>query len=408
MAGDVTALRSALAGSGPPLFFPDPEVPAVFNFDQGLAAPETFPTADLTRLAERVLAERGPSVLDYFDPATGYEELVYGYRGLRRELCARIARNQGRRLDPAGIILTSGSVQGIALAIQGYVDPGDVVVTEAASFPYALRYIAMAGGDLRTVPIDDEGMVIDDLAALIEQVAAEGKRIKLVYTIPTFQTPTATVLSLERRRRLIALSERHDFLIIEDNVYGDLRFAGEPLPTLFGLDRGGRVIQCGSFSKIVAPALRLGWMAGAPEAVAALASVRQDLGVGQWLARVMEAYLQEGLLDPHLVQANRVYRRKAETAAMAMREHCGDYADFRMPQGSFYLWVEIDPRVDWEEAARRAAREGIFFRPGERFMGETDGRQFLRLAYSHVSEDVIARGIRTLGDILHACARVPS
>lgn len=405
MTVDVTALRSILAGSGPPLFFPDPEVPAVFNFDQGLAAPETFPTEDLTRLAERVLAERGPSVLDYFDPATGYEELVYGYRGLRRALCNRIADTQGPRLDPTGIILTSGSVQGIALAIQGYVDPGDVVIAEAASFPYALRYIAMAGGDLRTVPIDDEGMVVDDLAALIGRVETEGKRVKLLYTIPTFQTPTATELSLERRRKLIELSERHGFLIIEDNVYGDLRFAGEPLPTLLSLDRSGLVIQCGSFSKIVAPALRLGWMAGTPDAIAGLASVRQDLGVGQWLARVMEAYLQEGLLEPHLVQANLVYRRKAQTAAMTMRTCCGDYADFRMPQGSFYLWVEIDDRVDWEEAARRAAREGIFFRPGERFMGESDRRQFLRLAYSHVSEDVIEQGIRKLGAILHACAK---
>lgn len=408
MAADVTALRSTLAGSGPPLFFPDPEVPAVFNFDQGLAAPETFPTEDLTRLAEQVLTERGPSVLDYFDPATGYEELVYGYRGLRRQIAERIGRTQARSLDPAGIILTSGSVQGIALAIQGYVDPGDVVVAEAASFPYALRYVAMAGGDLRTVPVDDDGMVVDDLATLIERLSGEGKRVKLVYTIPTFQTPTATELSLERRKQLIALSERHGFLIIEDNVYGDLRFAGEPLPTLFSLDRSGLVIQCGSFSKIVAPALRLGWMAGTPDAIAAIASVRQDLGVGQWLARVMEAYLREGLLEPHLVEANRVYRRKAETAARAMRVYCGDYADFRMPQGSFYLWVEIDDRVDWDEAAQRAAREGIFFRPGERFMGETDGRQFLRLAYSHVSEDVIERGIRTLGDILHACAKVPS
>ena len=401
----VLALRSTLAGDGPPLFFPDPEVPAIFNFDQGLAAPETFPREDLMRISRLVLERDGPEVLDYFDPATGYEELVYGYKGLRTEIAKRIHSTQNRSIDPLGIILTSGSVQGIALAIAGYVNPGDIVIVEAASFPYALRYMAMAGADVRTVPVDDDGMDVDAVEALLAGIDREGKRVKMVYTIPTFQTPTGTVLSAPRRQKLVDLAARHGFLILEDNVYGDLRFAGEPLPTLLELDREGLVLQCGSFSKIVAPALRLGWIAGTDEAIAGLAAVRQDLGVGQWLARVMTQYLAEGLLEPHLVRANQVYKSKAETAVRAMRRHCGDYVSFREPQGSFYLWVEIDERVDWETAARLAEREGIFFRPGERFMGDTGGRQFLRLAYSHVSEDVIDKGIATLGGIIARCAR---
>lgn len=403
MTKPIDALRSDLAGSGPPLFFPDPEVPAVFNFDQGLAAPETFPRDDLTRLAKLVLQRDGADVLDYFDPDTGYEELVFGYKGLREQIAQRIARQQGVDVGPRGVILTSGSVQGIALAINGYVNKGDIVVVEAASFPYALRFMDMAGADLRTVPVDDDGMDVDALEALL---AAEGGRVKMVYTIPTFQTPTATEMPVARRRKLLDLARQHSFVIVEDNVYGDLRFAGEDLPTLMGMDDTGLVIQCGSFSKIVAPALRLGWIAGQPEAIAALAAVRQDLGVGQWLARVMTEYMAEGLLDPHLVEANRVYKAKAETAARTLREHCGDYVSFRDPQGSFYLWVEIDGRIDWATAARMAEREGIFCRPGERFMNDTGGRQFLRLAYSHVSEDVIRKGLETLGGILRQCVRV--
>ena len=405
MAISVEALRSARAGDGPPLFFPDPETPAIFNFDQGLAAPETFPREDLTRIAKLVIERDGPGVLDYFDPATGYEELVFGYKGLREQIAQRIERTQGRTIDTRGIILTSGSVQGIALAVSGYVDPGDVVIAEAASFPYALRFMEMAGADVRTVPVDDDGMDVDAIEHLLASLAAEDKRVKMVYTIPTFQTPTATEMSIPRRHKLIALARQHGFIIIEDNVYGDLRFAGDPLPTLLELDDSGLVIQCGSFSKIVAPALRLGWIAGTPQAIEALAAVRQDLGVGQWLARVMTEYLAEGLLEPHLVRANAVYKAKAATAVRALRAHCGDYVSFREPQGSFYLWIEIDSRVDWEAAARLAEREGIFFRPGERFMGDTGGRQFLRLAYSHVSEDIIANGIATLGGILDRCAR---
>lgn len=404
----VDHLRAKLSGSGPALFFPDPEVPAIFNFDQGLAAPETFPTDDLVRLARKALDEHGAKVLDYFDPATGYEELVFGFKGLRKEIADRIERTQGKQLGTLGVILTSGSVQGIALAANGYVNPGDVVVAEAASFPYALRFMQMAGGDLRTVAVDDHGMDIDALETLLKKVKAEGKKVKVVYTIPTFQTPTCTEMSVPRRKQLLKLAKEHDFLIIEDNVYGDLRFAGEELPTLLSLDTDDRVIQCGSFSKIVAPALRLGWIAGPAAAIEPIAAVRQDLGVSQWYSRVMASFMADGLLEDHIAEVNKVYKSKAETAARAVRDHCGNYVTFRMPQGSFYLWLEIDERVDWQRAAELSAKEGIFFRPGERFMGETDGRQFLRLAYSHVSEDIIERGIRKLGEILSACARVPA
>jgi 2-aminoadipate transaminase len=312
---------------------------------------------------------------------------------------------QGRDLGPMGVILTSGSVQGISLVINGYVNPGDVVLVEAASFPYALRYMSMVGADVRSVPVDHQGMEVEAIPQMLADIAAEGKTVKMVYTIPTFQTPTNTEMSVSRRRQLLDLAKNNGFVIVEDEVYGDLRFAGEDLPTLLSMDDSGLVIQCGSFSKIVAPGLRLGWMAGDPRAIAGLAAVRQDLGVGQWLARVMDQYLAEGLLEPHLVKAREIYRRKAAIAVSAMREHCAPYVKFREPRGSFYLWVEIDNRVDWARAARLAEREGIFFRPGERFMGETDGRQFLRLAYSHVSEQIVADGIAKLGGILRACAR---
>lgn len=401
----VENLYSKVARSGPPLFFPDPEVPAVFNFDQGLAAPETFPREDLLRIARLILERDGADPLDYFDPDTGYEELVFGYRGLRERLADRIATRQGRKIGADGVILTSGSVQGIALAVNGYVDPGDVVFVEAASFPYALRYMDMAGAEVRSVPVDNNGMDVAALARLLEQAESEGRKVKMVYTIATFQTPTNSVMSLERRQHLIEMLRRHQFIVMEDNVYADLRFAGKELPTLLSLDDTGRVIQCGSFSKTVAPALRMGWIAGEPAAIGALAAVRQDLGVSQWTARILAEFLAEGLMEPHLERANAVYRSKAAVAVKAVREHCGNYVSFAEPEGSFYLWLEIDSRVDWERAAAMAAKEGIFFRPGERFMGSNDGRQFLRLAYSHVGEDVIANGIARLGQILRECAR---
>jgi 2-aminoadipate transaminase len=402
---DINDLLSDAARSGPPLFFPEPEVPISFNFDQGLAAPESFPDKDMTRLTQKVFDRDGSGVLDYFDPDTGYEELVFGYKGLRDELAARYLKRDGRDLGDRGFILTSGSVQAISLAANAFINPGDVVVVESASFPYAMRYMEVAGAEILTVPVDKDGMNVDVLVELISQIQAEGKKLKMVYTIATFQLPTGAVMSLDRRKQLVALAKEHQFIVLEDNVYGELRFEGEPVPTLLSLDDSGLVIQADAFSKTIAPGLRLGWMAGESDAIAALGAVRQDLGVSQWICRLMTEYLREGLFDPHLAKVTVLYKSKRDAAMAAINQSCGDYVSYTAPQGSFYLWLEIDERVDWERAAQMAAEAGVFFRPGEKFMDVSDNRQFVRLAYSHVKEPVITAGLTELGNILKQCAR---
>jgi 2-aminoadipate transaminase len=414
----IATLTSELAANGPPLFFPDPTVPVTFNFDQGLAAEETFPIEDFKVLAPEVLERDGARALEYisFDHDTDadrlyysptYVELVLGNTDLRDEVAAWVGRLQERPdLAAENIILCSGSVQGISLAINAFVEPGDGVVVEAASFPYALRYIEMRGGDLRTVPVDDDGIDVDAVEARLVALRDQGIRPKLIYTIPTFQLPTGVCTSLERRRRLLELADEHDVIILEDHVYADLRVEGDHIPSLLQLDTTGRVIQAHSFSKIVAPGIRLGWMTASAEAIGALAAVRQDLGVSQWFARMMTEFLRQGKLDPHIERANVVYRRKRDLAVAAMREHCGDFVDFRVPDGGFYLWVEMtSDKVDWDRAGDTAAANGVFFRPGEVFMGEEQGRRFLRLAYSHVADDELTRGIAVLGQAIRDAVR---
>src|SRR5262249_31748154 len=154
---------------------------------------------------------------------------------------------------------------------------------------------------------DDDGMDVDEVERRLEELRARGLRPKLIYTIATFQLPTGTCLSLARRRRLIELARRWQVVVLEDNGYGELRFEGTRLPTLLELDDTGLVIQSDSFSKTVVPGIRLGWLAGSPEAIAGVAAVRQDLGVSQWMSRIMAEYLAEGKLDPHIAAANRVY-----------------------------------------------------------------------------------------------------
>lgn len=414
MSFDAESLFSNLAEGGPPLFFPDPPAPVTFNFDQGLASEETFPIEDFKRLAVKVLERDGGRALEYisfdFDDEnqriiylSTYIELVLGYTGLREQLAAWLgATQQIDDLEPDSFIVTSGSVQAIAMAMEAFVNPGEGTLVEAATFPYAMRYMQMRDADMRTVAIDSQGIDTDDLERRLIEFRKDGVRPKLLYVIPTFQLPTGVVTPLERRRRILELAEEFDIVVLEDNVYGDLRFEGEPLPTLLNLDTTGRVIQSHSFSKILAPALRLGWMAGRPEMIAGLAAVRRDLGVSQWFARLVAEFMAEGRLDDHIVSANAVYRRKRDLAAKAVRQYCEPYVSFEEPSGGFYLWLHISEDVDWDAAQHEAAMNGVFFRPGEVFMGEEDGQRFLRLAFSHVGDVELERGIEVLGKAIHS------
>jgi 2-aminoadipate transaminase len=398
------SLISDMARNGPASFFDQPENPEeIFNFDQGLAAHETFPGQDLLRLARKVV-EADSATLDYFEPKVGYSELTYGSKRTRELIAERIAKVQGKTLPSNGLILTSGSVQAIALGARAFVNPGDIVAIEQVTFPYGARYMREAGAELLPIPIDWNGMDVDVLEEEIEKLAAQGKRLKMVYVGPTFHCPTGAEMSLDRRKKLVALAHQHEFMILEDDCYGELRFAGEPLPSLLSLDDRGFVMQAGTFSKTIAPALRLGWMAGSPKVIEALASVRQDLGISQWIARLMAEYLSEDLYDAHIAKVTEVYRQKCMAAVEGMKT-AGDLVRFEIPQGSFYLWVEIDERVDWERAQKEAAKAKIYFRPGERFISGDQKRQFFRMAYSQEPLERVREGAAKMATIIRECAR---
>ncbi|WP_158726443.1 PLP-dependent aminotransferase family protein [Tomitella fengzijianii] len=416
MTFDPSNKLSDLAANGPALFFPDAPAQVTFNFDQGIAAEETFPIDDFKRLMGAVLDRDGGRALEYI--SFGYEEesdqiiylptyieLMLGNTGLREEIAKWLTKTQHvNGIGADNLILTSGSVQAIALAVNALVNPGDGVLVEKATFPYAMRFMEMRGADLRTVEIDEHGLVIESLVERLEEMRRDGVTPKLLYVIPTFQLPTCVVMPEERRRRLLEVAEEYDFVILEDSIYADLRYSGDPVPSLLSMDTSGRVMQSHGFSKILAPALRIGWITAPERLIHALASVRQDLGVSQWICRMLTQYLQEGLLDPHIELANSVYRRKRDLAAAAVREHCGGLVEFEVPDGGYYLWLKIADNVDWEKAQHEAALNGVFCRPGEKFLGQEAGQGYLRLAYSHAPDHELTRGIKALGEAIVAHA----
>jgi 2-aminoadipate transaminase len=404
-------LASKKAANGPPIFFPKPKNPAAYDFNQGIADRETFPTADLLRLAKKVLDTDGGLCLEYARPVTGPAEMVYGCFGLREQLVERARRIQGVHMQAEGVLLSSGSVQGISLAINGFIDPGDIVAVEAVTFPYAIRYFEAAGADVRPLPMSHRGMDVDALEELVLDLERKNDRLKMVYLGPTFHCPTGAEMPVQARKKLVQLAQTHGFLILEDDVYSELRFAGEPAPTLLSLDTSGHVIQAGTFSKTVAPGMRVGWLMGEPKVIAKAAAVRQDLGVSLWMGRVMEEYLAEGLLDPHIAEVNTIYKAKCAAAIEGLTPERNELVRFEAPQGSFYLWVEIDERVDWPRAAAEAEQAGIHFRPGERFLTGgvsrpgSEQRRFFRMSYSQEPLERVREGAAQLGSIIRAAAR---
>ena len=400
----IASLYSPRARNAPTASNVPPAFPVTVNFDQGLPDPALFPVDLLKRYLVETLDVDGAEALKYFG-GDHADDMRYGYVGLRQRLAARIAARDGRDIDAAGVALVNGSTDGLALAVNAFVGPGDGAVVEAATYPHTRNFLIAAGATLRTVPLDDQGMVVDALPEVLDAMQADGVRPKMIYTIPTFHAPTGTVLPRSRRERLVEIAQQRGVMVLEDNCYYEFGYDAPPPPTLLALDHSGLVLQSDSFSKYVAPGLRMAWIAGAPIAVEAVVRVRQDFAVSQLLARAMERYVSDGQLDAHLAQLRDAYRHKRDVTAAALRKHCEPWVRFRPPDGGFYFWIELSDQIDWDGARERMAERGIAFRPGTQFVHDESGRRYVRISCIQVPEADIEPGIAALGAALAAAAR---
>jgi 2-aminoadipate transaminase len=403
---DVQKILSPMARlAPPPKFSGSIGDDVVWNFDQGHPPWDSFPIDDLVRIAGEVIEKRGPVVLDYFDQRFGYGEVYFGSVLLRQQIARYLEQTWNQKTGLEGVLVTNGSVQGVALSISAFVGPDDAVFVESATFPYATRFVESAGATVYPVSVDDDGMNLDELVQQIEKARSNGHTPKMIYTIATFQMPTGKTLSVEKRRKMLEIAATSDIVILEDNIYGVFRYEGEVLPTMLSLDTEGVVIQSDSFAKTTAPGVRLGWVSGNPELVEALSGVRQDFGPNQWLEAVMTQYLEEGLLPKQIATVVPKYRAKRDTVSASLREHCDGLADFDEPSGSFYYWLRLAENVDVDRLADATRQRGLLTRPGEMFMGATSGPKHMRLSFAHVSERKIAMGIAELGLALKESVR---
>lgn len=321
---------------------------------------------------------------------------VEGLHSLRRGIAARM-RKRGVAVDAQHILILSGSTQGIGLIGRFLLNPGDEVVVEVPTYLGAIQAFRALGARVIGVPIDSDGIRTD----LLESILAR-HRPRLIYTLPTFQNPTGVVMSPERRRRLLLLAKRYQTPILEDDPYGELYFEGKQPQPLKALDTGGQVLYLGTYSKVLAPGLRVAWLA-APEVMIERLSLHKQIfdlnttAIGQW---VVSEILQRNLLDDHLVMLRRSYQRKRDLMLQAISAHWPKEVRVNSPGGGFHLWCRLPGDMRARTLLREAANEQVAFAIGEPFHIDGGGQQNFRLSFAYPAEGHIEEGVRRIGETM--------
>ncbi len=366
------------------------ERPDILSFAGGLPAPELFPVEAIAQAHEEVFAHEGPAAMQY--------STTEGYGPLREWICGHMAQ-RGLQATLEQVIITAGSQQGIDLVAKVMLDPGDVVVVENPSYLAALQNFDGYEARIEVVGSDDEGMRVEELEELASRVIP-----KLIYIVPNFQNPKGTTLSLARRHALVRFAQRYGVLILEDNPYGELRFRGEALPSLASLDDMGVVVQLGTFSKTLAPGLRIGWAVGSRELMRALTIVKQstDLHTATLAQRATARLLAKFDYDGHLTRLRAVYGQRCQTMLNALDAHMPEGTRWTIPDGGMFLWAELPRGMRGEDILPRAIEQKVAFVPGSPFFAAHPRSECIRLNFSNRPPELIEEGMRRLASVLSA------
>ncbi len=374
---------------------PPPKAPIFLT--GGVPDPPSLPTNELIDCNERVLRREGDAALMYGGPQ--------GPSGLRDWLASDINRREGVTLDKTNFVLTCGSAGAFENVCETFLDPGDVIILEQPCFAGSTRIAISCLPEIATVPLDDDGLDVGALEEVAARLASEGKRAKLLYTIPNFQNPAASTLSLERRKAVVDICRRHNILIAQDDAYGAISFDHEPLPSLFTIAGGTGAVLMGTFSKTLATGLRVGWIMGEKPVVDAITRMRFDMGVSPWTTRVIAEFCTSGAYDTHVPKMIEIYRKKRDVMLAAMSERCGKYARWQAPKGGFFIWAELAEGIDPARLRVTANEEAVGYVGGEAFFADGSGANFVRLCYSNVAEADIPEAIMRFGRALERAGR---
>jgi 2-aminoadipate transaminase len=351
----------------------------------GFPFPESFPADELLAATEAVLEEEGEKALQY--GGSDYADRLV-------EWVTEHVRERGMDPGEDEVLLTNGGTHGLDLVCRAFLDPGDRIVVEAPTFMGALRLFPNFGVEVESVPMDEEGL---DVAALEARLQDDRDPPKLVYTIPNFHNPTGVTLSLDRRERLVDLAAEYDFVIVEDDAYGDLRYDGEPVTPIQALDDEGRVVHLGTFSKLIAPGVRAGWAVADERVREQLSRMSSGASNTTFMRSVLGKYVTDGHLDPAIDDLCQAYEHRRDHMLAALAEYMPEEATWSEPDGGFFVWLELPEHVDAQAMLEDAIDEGATYLPGQWFYDDGRGTNCMRISYSYEDLDEMERGIEGLG-----------
>ncbi len=370
--------------------------PEIISFAGGLPAPRTFPLKELAEVAIKVREEDGAGAMQY-GPSLGF-------MGLRQAIADRMNRMYQpmgmEKIDPKNIMIVTGSQQGLDITGRVFLNKGDVVLCESPTYLGAIGAFDFEQPKYIEVDTDEDGMIPESL----EEILKTNDRVKFIYVIPNYQNPTGRCMSLERRRKLMEIATRYEIPVFEDNPYGDLRFEGEEIAPLISMDPKRLVMYSGTFSKTLAPGMRLAWMVVNDEMMPKFDLVKgsTDLATPSVTQREVAMYMKNYDLDSHIQDNCRLYGHRRDVMCDAIKKYFPSDVKCTYPHGGLFLWVELPEGCDSRELFQYALERNVAYVPGDAFFPETKKKNFFRLNFSYNDDEIIEEGVKRLADALKA------
>lgn len=367
--------------------------PDIISFGGGLPGPETFPIKDLEDIACQVLKEKGEIALQY-----GPTE---GERVFREEIAKWLGREKPD-IKPENILITAGSQQGLDLIAKVFLDPKDIVIMELPSYIGGLQAFAAYRAKMIGIPQDNNGMRMDLLEKTLQKLAKRDKKPKFVYVVPDFQNPSGVTLSWERRKRLLDLAYQYEVPVVEDSPYRDLRYMGQQVPAIYGLDSQNQVIVLGTFSKLLCPGLRLAWLMAPTEWMNRFVVAKQgmDLCSPSYTQLMVAEYLRRGLLTNQIEKIRKIYGRKLEIMLHALQEHMPKGVEWSKPEGGLFLWLRLPKKMSANDLFPKAIENKVAYVIGSAFHCNGRGQNTMRINFSYSTEEQISEGILRLARVI--------
>lgn len=366
--------------------------PDIISFAGGMPAPELFPIEGVKNAAIQTLDERGRAALQYSS--------TEGDPALRKHIVDRMGRKNGIKTDIDHVLVTSGSQQGLDFSARVFINPGDVIVLESPSYVGAVNAFKACEPKFVDIPTDGDGMIMEEL----EKVLSTTDNVKMIYVIPDFQNPSGRTWTLERRKKFMEIINKYEVPVIEDNPYGELRFEGESLPSLKSMDTKGLVIFLGTFSKILAPGYRLGWVCAETEILGKYnfmkqASDLQASSIGQMeTAKFLDLYN----LDEHVEKIKAVYVKRRDCMLKAMEDYFPEGVTWTHPEGGLFTWVTLPDYMDAKVLQMQCLEKKVAYVPGGGFFPNGGHDNTFRMNYSCMPEEKIVEGVKRIGEVIKA------